>query len=140
LKFNSKCVVAAGQVLKQFVKKEGSIAIKELDAICTNKPKLNTTARAREREAKFTSFFSMDELLRGAINGRSTDNVKDLETEGPSPWTGPLDPGLERQLQVVEAETQAKKKKKNNRKKKGANNRKEEDARLAELLRQRGFG
>src|SRR5438128_2730924 len=64
MKHSSKCIVAAGQVLEEFVKRKGGVAPKELNNFCTNKPKLDTLARAQDREKKATSYFSLDELLR----------------------------------------------------------------------------
>jgi hypothetical protein len=67
MKFSSKCIVAAGTVLKDFTRTKGDVAIKELNIFRVNKPKLDTVARAREREDKATMFFSLDELVRDAV-------------------------------------------------------------------------
>jgi hypothetical protein len=62
-KFSSKCVVAEGRVLEDFVKTKGDVALKELNSFCANKPKLDTVTRASEREKQVMTYFSVDELF-----------------------------------------------------------------------------
>lgn len=86
MKFSSKCVVAAGGVLKEFVKKNGDVAIKELNIFCVNKPKLDTVARARDREEKAMTFFSLDELVREAARGGSAGGMERHASNAPESW------------------------------------------------------
>jgi hypothetical protein len=69
MKYSSKCTVAAGRVLDDFVKTKGDVALKELNSFCANKPKLDAVTRAQDREKQAMIYFSVDELLRSAITG-----------------------------------------------------------------------
>lgn len=73
VKFGSKAVYAAGQVLKDWAKTNGAIGVKELDAFCANKPKLDTLARAREREKQFMQCISLVDMMQYAAEGGSSD-------------------------------------------------------------------
>ncbi|KAL8243570.1 hypothetical protein R6Q59_009828 [Mikania micrantha] len=63
MKFGSKCISTAGNVLKSWSVTNGSVGVKELDAFCTNKPKMDKATRTKAREQKVMFFFAMDELL-----------------------------------------------------------------------------
>ena len=100
MKFSSKCIVAAGQVLKTFVKKDGDIAVKELNSFCAKKPKFDTVAKAREREELATTYFSMDDLYRSAV-ARGPESVEERVRRAASDspvwkpgWTGVHSRGL----------------------------------------------
>lgn len=93
MKFSSKCIVAAGGVLKEFVKTKGDVALKELNTFCANKPKLDTVARAEEREKQAMTYFSVDELIRSAVTGgpgaaaETVERIMAREMSGTPGWT-----------------------------------------------------
>lgn len=73
VKFGSKAVYAAEQVLKEWSKTKGAVGVKELDAFCANKPKLDTVAKEREREEKFMQCISLVDMMQYAAEGGSSD-------------------------------------------------------------------
>lgn len=72
MKFGSKCISAAGNVLQQWSLTNGNVAVKQLDAFCINKPKMDAVARVRAREQQVMFFFALDELLSASATATAT--------------------------------------------------------------------
>lgn len=139
-RFCSKCVFNAGKVLQKIVNSEGNIAVKELNSIRTNKPKLNTEARAEAREAKVGHVINMEEALRNIMDGKDVAYETVMTADG---FTGAMSeagpntaPGPSMSTQEGKNAGRSKK----TQKKMTAKERKEEEKKQLAALLARGFG